>query len=57
MHFGILLFVKDLLACGTLKFSFQASLALDACSVEAAKDDILQNFTSKADQANNGNKP
>ena len=57
MRFGIFLVVTSIVGVPQSKFSFQPIPALEPFAVDVARDDILQNYMSKADQLMNGRMP
>jgi len=57
MRFGICLAVRSLSGVPKSKFSFQPIPALDQHGVDVARDDILMNYVTKADQLMNDNLP
>jgi hypothetical protein len=52
-YFGAYLLVKK----GSSKFTFSTSSSMKDIGVDVACDEWLQNFTTRADQAMNGQKP
>jgi hypothetical protein len=52
-HFGAYLLVKK----GSSKFTFSTNSSMKDIRVDVASDEWLQNFTTRADHAMNGQKP
>ncbi len=56
-RFGVYLLVRELLQSAPARFAFRSIPSLEALGLDVGCDDMLQNFTTKASQKMNGQKP